>query len=202
MIPIEVMLGAQIVDAFPIPEPTGPWAAEWPTPDRTDLSDGRCTHHASVCMIPGCDHTAEPQATLDASRARQPLNRPGLEIRQLGYVPPEKLKDSGGDGATVPIEDLPEGVEPNLVTSELGDGTHLPCVDIDFAARLIPSSTAGHFHLYLDGMEPLSWEKYDTLLSALAEAGVIERGFYNHSHTRKMTCLRRPGVLKEKELTI
>lgn len=36
--------------------------------DRTDLGDGRCTNHPSRCMIPGCDHTAEPQRTRDAER--------------------------------------------------------------------------------------------------------------------------------------
>lgn len=37
-------------------------------PDRTDLGDGRCTNHPDRCMIPGCDHTAEPQAGRDRER--------------------------------------------------------------------------------------------------------------------------------------
>ncbi len=32
---------------------------------RTDLGDGRCTIHPCLCMIPGCDHSKEPQATRD-----------------------------------------------------------------------------------------------------------------------------------------
>jgi hypothetical protein len=35
---------------------------------RTDLGDGRCTNHPSRCMIPGCDHSAEPQASVDRDR--------------------------------------------------------------------------------------------------------------------------------------
>lgn len=118
--------------------------------------------------------------------------------RNLAYVPNNELTDS--DGGTVPVRAAPDGVEPNLVTSLLDDGTHLPCLDIDFAARLVPSSTEGHYHLYLDGMNPLPWERYEALLKALADAGIVSRGYANHSIERKCTCLRRPGVKKGETL--
>lgn len=69
---------------------------------------------------------------------------------------------------------------------------HSPVLDIDFAARLIPSSTPGHFHLYLDGLH-LSWEKYARLLTALAEAGVIEKGYAGAAIRRKATFVWKPG---------
>ena len=96
-----------------------------------------------------------------------------------------------------------ESVEPNLVSSRLyfegsqfaRGSSHSPVLDIDFAARLVPSSTEGHFHLYLDGLT-LSWPEYENLLSALADAGVIERGYFDASVRRQMTCVRPPGMVK------
>lgn len=79
----------------------------------------------------------------------------------------------------------------NLVSSELLDGTHLPALDIDFKARLVRSQSEGHFHLYLDGMKPLTWRQYRRLLKALARAGVIEPGYYRASKARKATMLRK-----------
>lgn len=116
-------------------------------------------------------------------------------VRRLGYTDPSVMLDSDCT-TTVSVGHAPPGVEPNLVCSDIGDGMHLPCLDIDFAARLVPSSTPGHFHLYLDGMAPLTWPQYDKLLAALTEAGIISEGYYNHSQDRQMTCLRRPGVTK------
>jgi hypothetical protein len=72
---------------------------------------------------------------------------------------------------------------------------HSPVLDIDFEARLLPSSTEGHYHLYLDGIE-MPWPKYRKLLEVLAEVGVIERGYYKASVRRQMTCVPLPGVRK------
>ncbi len=82
-----------------------------------------------------------------------------------------------------------------LVSSFLTNGKHSPCLDIDFEAELIPSSTPGHYHLYLDGLE-LTWEKYKNLLTALAEAGVISSGYKRYSLNYGRTLLRRPGLMK------
>ncbi len=92
--------------------------------------------------------------------------------------------------------------EHKLISSRLFTDTeerqrHLPVLDIDFEARLVPSSTPGHYHLYLDGMPPLSWERYEKLLEALADAGVIEEGYYYAAKMRKHTMVRRPGLKKK-----
>lgn len=89
---------------------------------------------------------------------------------------------------------VPE-LEANLVSSLLDNGKHSPALDIDFEARLVPSSTPGHFHLYLDGLE-LEWTEYRTLLIALAQAGVIQHGYASACIDRGATFLRPPGQTK------
>lgn len=86
--------------------------------------------------------------------------------------------------------------EANLVGSLLeGDtGYHMPVIDLDFDTHLEPSSTPGHFHLYLN--RAISWEKYQALLEALYKAGIIEEGFYEMSIARGQSFVRYPGVKK------
>jgi hypothetical protein len=101
-----------------------------------------------------------------------------------------------------------EAVEANLVSSRLAFDDkedvfgkwHSPVLDIDFEAQLVPSSTPGHYHLYLDGLR-LQWSAYKKLLAALAEAGVIQEGYYENSVRRQMTCVRPPHVRKVVETT-
>lgn len=100
---------------------------------------------------------------------------------------------------TVVMKDFANVISSRVVgTDEPGDGDdpahvewkHAPVLDLDFPAVLIPSSTPGHFHLYLD--KPMEWSKYETLLHALADAGVIERGYANASIARRATFVRDP----------
>jgi hypothetical protein len=85
----------------------------------------------------------------------------------------------------------------NLVSSELKDerGTHTVALDLDIPARLVPSSTPGHSHLFID--IELDWPKYERLLKALAEAGIIESGYVAVSIERQATHLRLPWIRKE-----
>lgn len=85
----------------------------------------------------------------------------------------------------------------NLVSSLLYPiykNTHAPALDIDIPSRLVPSSTPGHFHLYLE--HQMTWRRYKRLLRALYKAGIIQRGFYKLSVKRGATFLRKPGVKK------
>jgi hypothetical protein len=59
---------------------------------------------------------------------------------------------------------------------------------------LIPSSTEGHYHLLLD--KPMSWTKYQNLLTALAEAGIVEHGYAKASIAHGGSYIRKPGVHK------
>lgn len=72
--------------------------------------------------------------------------------------------------------------------------THRPVIDLDFETKLIPSSTPGHYHLYLD--RNLSWNDYKTLLLALADAGIISRGYAVASIERGHSCVRVPWLKK------
>lgn len=92
------------------------------------------------------------------------------------------------------------GVSWSIVQEEAirkGEGStwHKPLLDIDFPAKLVPSSTPGHFHLFLD--KKLTWENYKKLLSVLAEVGIIEPGYYGASLKRGSTDVRLPWIKKD-----
>lgn len=94
-----------------------------------------------------------------------------------------------------PVEGL---AEANLVSSRLPNGMHAPVIDLDGPHNLVPSSTQGHSHLYLD--TPMTWRRYKLLLRALWKAGVIEEGFYRNSVRRGFSSVRPPGVFKDDHL--
>jgi hypothetical protein len=84
----------------------------------------------------------------------------------------------------------------NLVGSLLQDRkTHAPVLDLDFPAALVPSTTKGHFHLYLD--KELTWEQYEQVLLVLGDVGILEPGYVDASIRRKQTFVRKKGVKKQ-----
>lgn len=92
-------------------------------------------------------------------------------------------------------------VVSSLVKQDLGDFAadptkrfHKVAIDLDIPAYLIPSSTPGHSHLYIDVDIP--HHRYMALLSALADAGIIERGYADVSIKRGRSDLRLPWVEK------
>lgn len=62
------------------------------------------------------------------------------------------------------------------------------------AAWLIPTTTEGHNHLYVDG--DWSWSFIGMILIDLVRAGVVEKGYYDASENRGKTSLRLPWVRK------
>lgn len=100
--------------------------------------------------------------------------------------------DYSGDEATTVSEQ-----EANVVTSYLGGELHAPVLDIDFGARLIPSSTPGHFHLYFE--KAMTWDNYCGLLKALGDVGILEAGYVKASLRRGYSSVRKPGVYKQEE---
>jgi CRISPR/Cas system CSM-associated protein Csm3 (group 7 of RAMP superfamily) len=86
----------------------------------------------------------------------------------------------------------------NVITSMMTDKVthHKVIIDLDIPAKLVPSTTPGHFHLYID--HELEKEAYFALLTALAEAGLIEPGYLGASKNRGYTAVRLPWVKKEK----
>jgi hypothetical protein len=120
-----------------------------------------------------------------------------IRSNKLATIPdPEDPKEDTYDGEHVPVNDIDKA---HIVLSTDDDGWHRPVLDIDFPAALIPSSTPGHFHLYLD--KKLSTSQYMKLLDALAEAGIIEQGYASVSEARGYTSARLPWVKKKALVT-
>jgi len=82
----------------------------------------------------------------------------------------------------------------NVVSSLLTNGRHAPAIDLDLPAVLVPTSTFGHSHLYLD--HEMRWDHYRRLLKVMAAAGLVEPGFYESAVRRGTTLLRLPGASK------
>lgn len=76
------------------------------------------------------------------------------------------------------------------------DIRHLPVLDLDFPCQLIPSSTPGKFHLYMD--KEVTWLQYANVLTAMAAAGLLEPGYVGASIAAGATFVRKPGVYKVK----
>jgi len=110
------------------------------------------------------------------------------------------VKDGKGGytNETVPTDELDKA---EVVTSEVAagpfKGLHRPILDIDIPATLIPSSTFGHAHLYIN--RTLTWPQYEKLLNVLAEVGIIEQGYADASIDRQHTAVRLPWVRKDTE---
>jgi hypothetical protein len=85
--------------------------------------------------------------------------------------------------------------EATVITSRGADSEqHKVIIDLDLPASLVPSTTPGHFHLYVD--HELDWEVYSQLLEALAIAGLVEQGYVDASLARGHTAARLPWVKK------
>lgn len=98
------------------------------------------------------------------------------------------------------VETNPE--HANLVSSQVFydeqklTAYHTPIIDLDIPAQLIPSTTPGHSHLFIDKL--LTDEQYDKLLRVLVEVGIVQKGILDLQwETDKMTCARLPGIIKE-----
>lgn len=87
--------------------------------------------------------------------------------------------------------------EANVVTSLRQDGKHALVLDIDYEAFLVESSTAGHYHLYLDVPGGIPHNRWEKLMTALAKAGVIEAGYADASINRGYTAVRLPWIKKQ-----
>lgn len=120
--------------------------------------------------------------------------------RRMYYVPGVDPDCPEGADYENPANELKEPHEmlppANVVGSLSGDGSHhLPCIDVDVPAKLVPSSTPGHHHLYID--VPLAWHDYCDLLDVMARCGIVEEGYVSAAKARGQTSCRLPHVRKE-----
>lgn len=108
------------------------------------------------------------------------------------------LREESDDCSGEPWIDRPID-KANLITSKqerypYGTEYHRPVLDIDFEARLVPSSTPGHYHLYLDKLIPKL--AYFQLLRDLADADIIQRGYADSAIERGASSARLPWIKK------
>lgn len=76
----------------------------------------------------------------------------------------------------------------------VGVGMHRPVIDIDLPVKVVPSSTPGHHHLFIDA--PMEWATYLNLLDAMAAAGIVEPGYVTATRERGYSTVRLPWVRK------
>lgn len=93
-----------------------------------------------------------------------------------------------------PQSDLSHLDVANLVSSETHDGKQLPVIDCDYPIQAVPSSTTGHYHLYID--KELSWVQYKSLLDGLYGAGLIQEAWYYNALQERRSYVRLPHVKK------
>jgi hypothetical protein len=129
-----------------------------------------------------------------------PVRRPSfLALRKIWYSPELDDPAVNPNYADDNRYEVSSYEEANLVSSSLSDrlsfkSDHMPVLDIDFEAHLEPSSTPGHYHLYLN--RRLTWENYQKLLDVMQEIGLLEQGFVKLSKERGATFARKPGHKK------
>lgn len=69
---------------------------------------------------------------------------------------------------------------------------HFPVIDLDFDALLLPSSTEGHHHLYLQ--KQVTHDKYLAMLEAMVDAGLVEKGYLTSARKKGQTYAIKPGL--------
>lgn len=110
----------------------------------------------------------------------------------------QRVAFDGGYGDDTEPEQVEDVAIANGLSSEIASGLfagqHTLAIDLDVPARLVPSSTPGHSHLYID--TPMQWADYLAVLNALANVGVIEPGYLAASARCGYTTLRLPWVRK------
>jgi hypothetical protein len=140
--------------------------------------------------------TAEREAKIGKSFRWKDILSPELFNATKKKLKKLKDEDAYDDGFYTKIPDEEASIErAELISSVTKDGMHRPLLDIDFPAVVIPSSTPGHGHLYID--KELTWKEYTKLLNLFADLGIIEHGYRGASLARGYTALRLPWIKKE-----
>lgn len=97
-----------------------------------------------------------------------------------------------------PSKDIADANIATSIREDVGDPfakpAHALLIDLDVPAWLVPSSTPGHSHLYVD--VAIQEDAYFRLLKELANCGVIQHGYAASSISRGGTALRLPWIKK------
>lgn len=129
---------------------------------------------------------------------------PPLEGQSYRHVPHIDESDSSNlpVGVTRLDATVADIADANVITSEVAATAGFPehlrahklVIDLDVPATLVPSTTPGHSHLYID--HPMTWRTYLDVLRALARAGIVEEGYVGASEARGYTAVRLPWIRK------
>lgn len=127
----------------------------------------------------------------------------------LDRLIPVRVKDWGNNDSDTKQDNRPEDREVVLTVAQAnvissinhrasasGVAHHALVLDIDMPTWLMPSTTPGHYHLYIDVPGGIPHEKWMALMVALRDAGVIEHGYMGASLDRGWSCVRLPWVAK------
>ena len=108
----------------------------------------------------------------------------------------DEMQESGETGVDpVGTSDI---LKANLISSRVtGYRKHRILLDIDHEAALIPSSTEGHYHLYINHL--LTDEQMEKLVKVLEEIELIAPGNANQWWRHKALFLRLPWIKKRNE---
>lgn len=112
--------------------------------------------------------------------------------RALWILSEADMTEYGMEPAPTTDEALSTLVSSNSVADP---DTHYPIIDLDLPCRLVPSSTSGHFHLYIDA--PVGRKRYRELLEALCNADLISEGIILQFDRLNGTFARQPWIAKE-----
>lgn len=174
-----------------------------PVPDRSEAwpFTGPPAPLPPWANLGNCAQLLDPDPPVPATGAPLPDVTPRRAVRLNGNIR-APLSLDGPDpewDATINDAEVCELAKANILTSEAQGrpGIHKFMIDVDLPVVVMPSSTPGHWHLYID--VDIEWERYVALLRALAEAGVIEVGYARASIKRGYTSLRPPWIAKRED---
>jgi len=130
-----------------------------------------------------------------------------LDGQMLAYV---DFNEEPTEGEYTRPSETADLEQANLITSKVagqpeptidpffgllnGGDRHKVVLDIDLPVTVLPSTTPGHHHLFID--HEVAWDDYVNLLEALVTCGLVEPGYVNASKQRGYSCVRLPWVKK------
>ena len=126
------------------------------------------------------------------------LSRLSLRVADLEapYTPEPPAIPNLPDLRTPTSGDLGEvNIVGSLINDESGPARHAIVLDLDVPAYLVPSSTPGHSHLYID--VEIEEQDYWDLIHRLADLGVVEQGWYYSGLNKGYTAVRLPWIKKK-----
>lgn len=150
-----------------------------------------CGHPGLGCDCPPRPLPAKPPGVQFLANNRRYAKLAEKLDRAAGFTFGEDYGDDWGNRDTPDV--LSEAVAVSSRVSSKSD-RHIVAIDLDVPALLVPSTTPGHSHLYID--VEMDWDTYENLLGALVLAGIVESGYVSASIDRQATVLRTPWTKK------